>query len=201
MDALIYPPNTSKIKKHSASPANNRNQIIEYALVKGFTHIFFTDDDHVYPQETLTRLLSRDKMIVSGIYTMKCAPFPIVAFDQVSEDTLFSRFIDMTKVSPTELTEVKAVGAGCLLVNTEVFLKIQPPWFTLGQIYKDRWGDDMWFCKLAREAGYEIWIDPIVRVGHMTKVMLVPSYNLKNKKWEVGYNINEGVIMDAGEHD
>lgn len=198
MDAIDYPPGSERIKYHSASPAKNRNQVIEYALKHPeFSHIFFTDDDHVFPVETIKQLLSHDVEIVSGLYSMKAEPFPIVAFDRVSEDNMLSRFIDMRNVPPDKLTEVKAVGAGCLLVKTSVFKKIAPPWFTLGQIWKDSWSDDMWFCYLCRKAGIPIYIDPIVRIGHMTKVMLTPTHDGKN--WGIGFSINDGQKIQTNE--
>lgn len=189
IDKLRLPPDTKKIPIHSSNSARNRNIVIHTALVQNsYSHIFFTDDDHVYPPETIWALLQRDVDIVSGAYTMKFHPFPVVAFEGVNEQGL-SKFLDMRNVSPDELKEVDAVGAGCLLVRTEVFRRITYPWFALGQIWPDTWGEDLYFCKRAKEAGYKVYLDASVRVGHITKCVLYPDY--KDGEWLTRYDIND----------
>jgi len=69
---------------------------------------------------------------------------------------------------------VDAVGAGCLLVNREVFTKIRDmpveraaPWFQ-ETVYHDRlMGEDFTFCMRAAAAGYKIAVNTSVRFGHI----------------------------------
>jgi hypothetical protein len=192
LDMLILPPNTSKIHVHTSSPAQNRNLIIRKALQESFTHIMFTDDDQVFEPNTINQLLSRDVDIVSGLYCMKCPPFPPLAFDRFDEKG-FAGFADLTGRAP-ELLEVVACPAGALLVKTDVFRNIPEPWFTLGQIHPDSWGDDIWFCGLARNAGYKIYVDTSVTVGHITKCILTPVWN--GREWTIGYQINNDFAID-----
>lgn len=186
-DKLITPPNTDRCSAHSSSPARNRNEIIKAALASDYTHIFFTDDDHVYPPDTLMKLLAHNVDVVSGLYCQKFPPFNMIAFDQVNSNNE-CKFTDMALHDPNGLMEVKALPAGCLLVKTEVFKKITPPWFTLGHIHADEWGDDLWFCKLINDAGIKMHIDNSVRVGHMAKCLIIPNY--VDGKWIIEYKIN-----------
>jgi hypothetical protein len=68
--------------------------------------------------------------------------------------------------------EVDATGTGCLLIETRVFLDLQKPYFQftpnpdkeIGGVI----GEDIWFCHKAREAGYKIFVDTSVPVGHLS---------------------------------
>jgi len=203
IDRLVTPPQTEKITVHSSSPAKNRNVAIAGALQPGrYSHLFFTDDDHVYMPNTLMRLLSHDKDIVSGMYTMKFSPFPIVALNNPNSGEM-GQFINMNNHPPNKLIEVARVPAGCLLVKTSVLKGMQDDivkywspkyknkWFTLGHIQPDEWGDDLWFCDRAIDAGYIIYLDTGCPVGHITKTVLWPEWNPETKEWQVRFKINE----------
>jgi hypothetical protein len=203
LDRLILPPNSAKVSIHSSSPAKNRNIIISSALKTDFTHIFFTDDDHVYQPDTVMRLLARDVDIVSGLYCMKFPPFPLIALNNPN-DANMSSFVNMQKYGPYDMFEVARVPAGCLLLRIDalramqryfnkligytVGSKIWTYWFTIGQIIKDEWGDDLWFCDKAREAGLKVYLDCAVRAGHLTKCILTPEY--VSGEWRIQHKIN-----------
>lgn len=203
LERLILPPGTEVLAIHSSSPAKNKNIAIKQALDDGqYTHLFITDDDHVYPSDTIQRLLARNVDIVSGVYCMKMSPFPMIAFNKPNEKGQ-SSFIDFNKFSGDECVEVSRVPGGCLLVTTNALIKMKKhlewnfapefwqKWFTLGQIEPDNWCDDLWFCDRARNAGFKIYLDTSVRIGHITKCVLTPEY--ADGKWSIKFGINEGI--------
>jgi len=63
-------------------------------------------------------------------------------------------------------------GFGWVLIKNGVFEKLEYPWFAPKmQIFEsgdvqDMCGEDVSFCLDAQEAGYDIWADPRIRVGH-----------------------------------
>jgi GT2 family glycosyltransferase len=57
------------------------------------------------------------------------------------------------------------VGFGCCLIKASVFRNLAPPWFVY-DVGKNK-GEDIYFCEKARDAGYEIWVDPSVRPRHL----------------------------------
>ena len=69
---------------------------------------------------------------------------------------------------------VDYAGFGWLLIQKGVFedKKMPYPWFAPKmQVFEsgnvqDMCGEDVSFCLDAKEAGYEIWCDPRIRVGH-----------------------------------
>ena len=51
----------------------------------------------------------------------------------------------------------------------EVFEKLKKPWFKF-DMHKDGYmlqGEDAWFCSQARKAGYKIWADGSLKIGHI----------------------------------
>lgn len=203
LDHLVIPEGTDKLSIHTSSPAKNRNIIIKRALEDStYTHVFFTDDDHVYKPNTLIQLLERDVDIVSGLYVLKCYPFPPLVLDKPKQNKM-SKFIDMNKIKNPGLVKVGRVPAGCLLVRTYALRMMQDydkyssqfknMWFTIGQITADEWGDDSWFCDRARDCGLDIHIDTHCPVGHITKCVLYPRWD--GESWQIDFKINEDIRL------
>jgi hypothetical protein len=37
-------------------------------------------------------------------------------------------------------------------------------------------GEDLAFCKRAKDLGYEIWAEPMVKLGHVGHLVIYPDY-------------------------
>lgn len=141
----------------------NRILLVELAREWKCTHIFFMDHDQVFAEDTVTRLLAHDKDIVAAPYNMKQYPLQTTVI-------LLDKNGKRRNKLPKKMFTCEALGCGCMLVKMEVFDKIQFPWF---QIYinpetrKLEMSEDVWFCNQARQAGYEIFCDPTIKVGHV----------------------------------
>ena len=76
-----------------------------------------------------------------------------------------------TMPESTGLQEVGSVGMGVMLIKANVFAKLAEPWFETPWRHDKRGyiGEDVFFCKKAREAGFKIWIDHDVskEIGHI----------------------------------
>ena len=76
-----------------------------------------------------------------------------------------------------EVEEVDGVSFGFLAVKAGVFEKMKRPWFRIrqteleGASYPVDLGEDYSWCKSAKEAGFKIWLHPLVRVEHMKAVV------------------------------
>lgn len=143
------------ISTRGFNTSENRNWLAAQAVKNGSTHLFFVDDDMILPEDTLERLLAHNKDIIGGIYKTKYEVQADVAeyFDK-REDKLF---------------KVKALGTGCLLIKTDVFRKLPQPWFKYewnknGSVKRSH---DWIFCEDARNAGYDVWADPSLVIGHI----------------------------------
>lgn len=135
---------------------NQRTDLAKEAIKMGATHVLFLDDDMRFPADALDRLLAHDKGIVAVNYPTRKFPIQPVAF---ANDTDLTRV--HTNADSTGLEAVASVGMGVMLVKTEVFDKIGLPYFMIGFSVKTQeyTGEDIFFCRKARQAGYEVFID------------------------------------------
>jgi GT2 family glycosyltransferase len=155
------------------SVALNRNGLTSTMLELGLDWIFYVDDDQIFQPDTLMKLLADNKPVVSGAYCAKHHPFPPHVYWQNENGTVVPRSVK----GESGLLSVGSVGAGALLVKREVIESMDCPWWTLGQIHKDKWGDDVDFCRRVHKAGFEIWIDLDVQVGHKLNGTVWPTKN------------------------
>ena len=134
--------------------AMQRQQLVIEALETNPTHILWLDSDMKFPADILTRLLTHGKDIVACNYSTRVEPLYPVAF--TSEGDLEDRLYNKTGIS-----NVFAVGLGCMLVNTNVFKEIESPYFCVewNEDYTNLVGEDIYFCKKLKDKGYDILID------------------------------------------
>jgi hypothetical protein len=151
---------------HGSYIAINREKIAQAAIRLGCTHVLFVDCDMEFGQELLPILLERDKDIIGTLYNYRgILPLQGVTkfFGEHGEPVI-------TKdPMPTEPFKVAGIGTGCCLVKTDVFKKIPAPYFPMEWTAE---GDvtlteDIGFCEKARANGYDVWVDPTLKVNHI----------------------------------
>lgn len=159
-----------------------RDRIVVYARnrVPKPTHILFVDHDVLPRYTTLKKLLAHDKDVVAGIYPLnqQCH----IAWCLSREDKFKAMPIGDL---PDNLFKATYVGCGMMLVKTEVFDNLEWPYWHNGFEYgRMTIGEDVYFCKKLREAGYDIWVDPKIKCGHFRVVDLlgVAMNYVKGKK-------------------
>lgn len=135
-----------------------RNALAESALAEQAKYLFFIDDDTAPPQHAITNLISildsdPEAMVAGGIYfTREKRPQPIVFKEEGGGPSWDWAYKDVFECS--------SLGTGCMMVKTEVFSKIEKPWFKT--ILENETGvitDDIYFCRKVKEAGYKIFAD------------------------------------------
>lgn len=142
---------------------SNREEIIMRAIEMNCTHVLFVDDDMIFEKDAVVRLVERDKDIVGVHYN--CRKFPLTT--TVHMDKKQKEKINWEK--PEGFMSCEAVGTGFMLINLKVFKKLQHPWFfwksnEKGEVVE---GEDYWFCRIAREAGFEVWVDLNIPIKHI----------------------------------
>ena len=133
---------------------NGRNQLVVDALRLGADYIFWLDADMRFPTDTLIRLLLRKKEVVGANCVLRAYPTRATAWKD-------GKFL-YTEAGATGLEEVDMVGTAIMLVHTSVFQVIEPPAFFF--VPRDDnpmecLGEDQYFCKKLKAAGYQIFID------------------------------------------
>lgn len=189
---LTLPPETYFDWEISTYLALARNKLVQRVLDSNSDWIFFVDDDQALRPDTLMRLLSYEKPIVSGLYLNRNRPFFPIAFSERAEDGTYIP-IDLPTLPKEGLLQVQAVGAGCLLIRREVLEAIGENWFQHGRV--DDWdaSEDIIFCEQARAAGYEIFVDLGTQVGHFAPAAVWPSW--VDQEWAVGFSVADGLRL------
>jgi hypothetical protein len=133
---------------------NQRQELAQASLDVGATHILFIDADMRFPKDAIFRLLQRDEAIVAVNYSTRKLPLQPVAF---RDDTTTERVY--TEQDDTGLESVAAIGMGLMLIKAEVFQKMPKPWFFVPYQNGIYTGEDIFFCRTAREFGFEVLLD------------------------------------------
>lgn len=132
---------------------------VKQALAQGADKILFVDSDQTFSHDALDRLLAKNKKIVGAASLTRVEPIQYTCKDTKGDRIDFSQ--------RKGLHEVHTNGFPLTLIDREVFEKIDEPWFDVS--FKDGQftGEDESFCHAARKAGYKIWVDADVKVGHL----------------------------------
>lgn len=179
--ALEKPPGTVFLQCKSMSIADNFNKIAREFLASSAQWLFLVNDDHLWAPNTLTKLLAHNVDIVTGLYVARTQPFLPVIFDQTTpEGLVVTRYL-----SPGEhgLVPIKAAGDGCLLIRRKVIEAIADPWWELGKPESDKCCHDVLFSKKVADAGFQMYADLEVTVGHLGLFAIFPQRG-PNGHWQ-----------------
>ena len=136
--------------------------LAEKALEIGAKYLWFVDDDTIPPPNSLQRLVTilenyPEIKVVGGVYTTKAEVTQPVVFRGMG----LGSFWHWKK---GDVFEVSSMGAGCMLIATDIFPKIPKPWFEFQRYNSTEPGvpnvlisEDVSFCNKVRDAGYRVF--------------------------------------------
>ena len=149
------------------------------------THIFMVDSDIVFKPEDFWRLWHHNAAVVAGAYCYSTEALTkeedkrIVAgswdVEFFKKNYTFPAYtLRQARAMANPLLEVDWVGLGFALVRTEVFKKIEYPWFNSELIViddlRDTTSEDVGWCRKVQRAGFKIMLDPSVKVNHQKTI-------------------------------
>lgn len=150
------------------------NSLTEQRPLEGmltYDKILWIDSDIAWNPEDALALYESDKDIISGAYLLSNGQ--VVAYEE-----LFGPGFTIDQVmGMIEPIKIASCGFGFVCVKQGVFESLSRPWFQSAMVvHKDKetgkeisfplMGEDMSWCKRANDAGFEIWLDPSVKVQH-----------------------------------
>ena len=157
-----------------------RNLLVRDFLDSDCTDLMFIDADINFESDDVLRLMAwasdPKKGIVGGVpRTRKANKVYIAQLDQDDEGVTMNGM---------GLVRAKRIATAFMLVRREVFERLvneNPQWnyvdhntdkllnavFDFLVTEEGYMGEDYLFCDRARAIGYEIWIDPTIKLGHM----------------------------------
>lgn len=170
-------------RQSSVNISNARNWIVRQFLETTTADwLWMLDDDMTFEPDTLDALLT-------NAHTEKAPIIGGLCFG-VNDGQLFTTLYDLTRdddgrvctvrydTFPTDaMFQVAATGAACLLIHRDVLEKIGTrggpyPWFQETDLNGEPCGEDVTFCLRAGQAGYPIWVNTGVEIGHQKTYVL-----------------------------
>lgn len=152
----------------SSNLAENRHILVSRALNFEATHILFWDADIKAPPDAIVRLVNHHLPVVAVNYSKKEPEARPTAF--IDTDSYVGPC--WTQAQHTGLQAVSSCGFGLMLIEAGVFETLSPPFFQFTQVGQDgikTETEDVYFCRKAREAGFDIVIDHDLskQIGHI----------------------------------
>lgn len=155
-----------------------RNRIIQTFWDSDCTHVLCIDADLGWPAQAVMAMIEANKEIVAGVYPARG--------DQ--NCFLFRPFLneDNTIQNDRHLLKMQYIPAGFMLISRSAIKKMRDKFPELYYEPKDKknnpdpgycffdtevwegefWGEDFVFCRRAREAGVDVWVDPLIQFDH-----------------------------------
>jgi hypothetical protein len=160
MATQVYPVNTNLTWVHVVGAAIDaaRERVVQEAKERKVKYLWFVDDDTVPPKNAarhLMYLLDQNGppfgkvMVAGGIYCVKQDPPTPNVFMGPGEGPFWN-----WKVGDT--FKCWGMGTGCMMINTQVFDHIEPPYFKTTSDDGFSQTDDLYFCQKVHDAGFEV---------------------------------------------
>jgi hypothetical protein len=188
---LLKPADARLIWTKNTDVVGNCNTIFRNAIGEW---VWLLGDDHVFNPDILLRLLQHDVDIVVPLVLMRTPPYkPVVMARECDEldehgHVQYEVAFDLPAAG---LHEVLAAGSAGMLIRRHVIEEMADPWFeTDGRGLNE----DLTFCRKAREAGFRIWCDVDVPMGHIAPHTVWPDF--RDGAWAPNLVLdNQGTIV------
>lgn len=177
-----------------------RNRLVRDFLESDCEQLVFLDADVFWQAKDLEKLIEYDRDIVAGVYPRRAddQPFPV-------KELPGERWAD-----ELGLVEVEGVPTGFLKIKRKVLETLDRSIFCAHHRSKEdasgrrpipiifersldghsRVGGDIEFCRKARQAGFKVYVDPMMELGHQGDKLF---YGCLGSYWRRHVAIPEGV--------
>lgn len=164
--------------RESTLNSGDEQEVFNSKPVKGFftyNKIMWIDSDITWTPEDFMKLYLSDKDVIVGAYLLTNGDVP--AYRKILKEPL--KFDEVKNA--TELIQLEAAGMGFMCVKQGVFESLSRPWFqsAFGSVFVgDKLfefniiGEDISVCKRITDKGFEIWLDPTIRLVHTKQMRL-----------------------------
>ena len=159
-----------------------RNRILKQFLKTDCTHLLCVDSDLGWPAQAVFGMIKYDKDFIAGLYPARSE---VNTF-------LFRAILDENnamKSNDQGLFPMAYIPAGFMLIKRHVIERMNVHFSHLyyepksaelkhengyclfdTEVWEGEfWGEDYVFCRRVREAGFDIWVDPMIEFDHAGK--------------------------------
>jgi len=172
-----------------------RNRLTQAFWDSGCDYMLCIDSDLGWPFQAVLAMLEQGKEFICGVYPARGSQGKHFTFrPALTEDSKI--------VQEKHLLKMEYIPAGFMLINRSVIAKMRDKFPELYYCPKDSrdesgaayclfdtevfegefWGEDYVFCRRAREAGVEIWCDPLIEFDHAGDRGMLTNVLTQNKE-------------------
>jgi len=154
-----------------------RNNAVQRMFDTECDAILFIDSDQTFPHTALDLLIEKHKDIIGYPIVRKKPPYYPNISRWYPDGGVYKVYENYPQ---NHIFQVDTIGMGFTYIRREVFEKIEKPYFDFGWVEKDgkktdqMIGEDVYFCKKAKEAGFKIWANPEIEIGHLGMFEYLP---------------------------
>lgn len=158
-----------------------RNRLVQSFWESDCTHMLCIDADLGWPAEAVLAMLKAEKEFVAGVYPARGQTNEFIFRPVKNEHGNI-----VQDEAHQHLLKMEYIPAGFMLIAKSAILKMREKHPDLYYEPKDKrnnpeaghcffntevyegefWGEDFVFCRKAREAGVDIWVDPLIQFDH-----------------------------------
>jgi hypothetical protein len=177
--SVQYPPGTQLVWSYGSDIVHGFNQAL--ARRTG-DWVWIMADDHVFASDLLMRLLDRQVDVVSPVVTNRKPPFCVFAFREQADGEMPT--VPVEELPTSGLHEFDGCSGAGMLIREYVLRKIGEPFYESGKIRADQLNEDTWLMKKIRAAGFHIYVDCDLRMGHQTPGVIWPGVGAQDT-WHI----------------
>lgn len=171
--------------------AANRTLIVREALDNEREYVMFIDDDMVFEDDHLVKMLAKamahDIKILASLYFNRTPPYYAMAFGEhgFHEDgEPYWVPVSLDGAPDEGVAPILAAGTGGMLIHRDVFLAMEDgSWFDHHRV-----SEDLAFCAKAVEAGFDLFLDLEACMGPFSDHEVWPEFG---NGWHVGLKLSE----------
>lgn len=152
----------------------SRNEAWRIARDMGVDWLLYMDSDVALisdAQDILARMIEQDRDVLSGLYVDRAYPYRPHIYQ------FCPRGVQSIPGYPGEPFQVQATGAGFMLISKRVMDAFTPevieqyglPFNFLNYGLPNELREDVAFCWRLAKLGFELWIDPRIKLAHLGK--------------------------------
>ena len=175
LEGLKLPKGSSIGRARGPSVAKNRNEVIRLSKTPWY---WLIDDDHDFDSHIVAQLATHNVPVVAALTVLKQPPFypTIFSGQQTHPDgtPVYEQVTWKDLQGKAGLYQAHACNVSGMLIKREVFETLTPPWFRLGQENPEIAHEDVYFCKMLREAGIPVLVDLDTPMSHVAPVGAKP---------------------------
>lgn len=177
-----------------------RNRLVTSFLESDCTHMLCIDSDIGWPAQAVIALLQKQVPFVAGCYPARGEKTFLFRPCVQENDALV---VDREK----NLIKMNYIPAGFMLLQRQVLEKMiethpqdkfvpkdksNPEGYALfnTEIFEGEfWGEDFVFCRKARNAGFDIWVDPMIQFDHAGNIAMLAEVLTDKKPGESNQSV------------